>query len=136
MNKLKRISLCKAAKKGRLAKLLEKYLEFCQNADGDTDANKKKHSSRFPNLAGFCRFLGCGLSEIDRLREEYPEDADYILAVMEDEALNCDAVGATLMSTYFKNRIGDAKKDKIDETSADCGEVRVFFEHDIGEDGA
>ena len=53
---------------------------------------------------------------------------------MEDEALNASSVSPTLITAYLKRRLGYAEKPEA--SSAECGDVRVIFEHDITEDGA
>ena len=118
---------------GQLQKYLKRYLKSCLPPP---EADPKKALGKFPNLAGFCRWLGCGISEVDALRLSHPREADWLNAVMEDEAFNCDAhVSPTLLSAYFKRRLGYSEKsDAI--SGAECGEMRVIFEHDISEDGA
>ena len=43
----------------------------------------------FPNLAGFARSLGVGLGDLEKICGKYPEQYDAVLALLEDEALNC-----------------------------------------------
>ena len=132
MSKTKSISLKDAAKSGRLERYLSKYLRSCLPAP---NADPKRDRGRFPNFAGFCRWLGCGLSEVDSLRLSAPEAYDYLSAVMEDEALNHATLSPTVTSAYLKRRLGYAERSEaVSET--DCGEMRVIFEHDISEDGA
>ena len=133
MRSNKPISLEDAVTSGRLKSYLNRYLESCKPP---ADADPKRAVGKFPNLAGFCRWLGCGVSEADTLRLSHPQAADWLNAVMEDEALNSNApISATLLSAYLKRRLGYSEKpDTV--SSADCGEMRVIFEHDISEDGA
>ena len=118
-----------AAERGRLRKLVEQYLKACRPEGED------RKSGRFPNLAGFCRWLGHGTESIERLRVSYPEEADYLLAVMEDEALNSPVLSPTVVSAYLKRRLAYGEKTPQAST-AECGELRLVFEHDIAEDGA
>ncbi len=119
-----------AAENGRLEKLIRRYLEFCRSeSDG-------KKVGRFPNLAGFCRWLGCGVDAIDRLRVSHPDAADYLCAVMEDEALNYPVLSPTLAVAYLKRRLAYSEKPLPAASQTDCGEMRLVFEHDIAEDGA
>ncbi len=115
---------------GKLPVYVEKYLRECRAAEEDRKAG------RFPNLAGFCRWLGCGIGEVENLRLCDPAAADYLCAVMEDEALNTPAVSPTVVSAYLKRRLGYAEKPDPAVAQAECGEVRLIFEHDITEDGA
>lgn len=121
-----------AAKRGNLKRLLELYLKSCQR-EGDADA--KKSTATFPNLAGFCRFIGCGLAAMELLRDGNPEVYDYVCTVLEDEALRY-SVSPTVMSAYLKQRLGLGEKPGDSGTkSTECGQLKLVFEHDILEDG-
>ena len=91
----------------------------------------------FPNLAGFGRAMGIGLSELQRLGDQYPAVYDAILAVLEDGALNAERIpgkSALLAMTYFRRRLGyEPPRGEVKEESAK--QVRVVFDHDIAEDG-
>ncbi len=121
-------SLESAASAGRLPKLIERYLKFCRKSE-------EKKGGRFPNLAGFCRWMGCGMDAVEQLRLTHPEDADYLVAVMEDEALNSPVLSPTVVGAYLKRRLAYGERAASASSSADCGEVRLIFEHDIAEDG-
>ena len=124
--------LMAAAKRGKLKRLLELYLKSCQR-EGDADA--KKSTATFPNLAGFCRFIGCGLAAMELLRDGNPEVYDYVCTVLEDEALRY-SVSPTVMSAYLKQRLGLGEKPGDSGTkSTECGQLKLVFEHDILEDG-
>ena len=121
-----------AAEHGRLKRLLELYLKSCQK---DGEADTKKSTASFPNLAGFCRFIGCGLAAMELLRDGNPEAYDYVCTVLEDEALRY-SVSPTVMSAYLKQRLGLGEKPSDASTkSTDCGQLKLVFEHDIMEDG-
>ena len=124
--------LLRAAKKKELAGALRAYLDCCA---APTEGGKKA-DRRLPNLAGFCRSLGCGVRAFSQFAEVYPETADYLQAVLEDELL-VNSPSPTLLAAYLKKRLGyaDKSKDGEDETETDCGLVRLVFEHDIEEDG-
>lgn len=125
-------SLAEAAERGKLNRLLEQYLKTCRPPE---DSPRK--SGRFPNLAGFCRWFGCGTDEVDQLRITHPEAAGYLIAVMEDEALNSPILSPTVVSAYLKRRLSYAERGTANDSSlADCGEVRLVFEHDVVEDGS
>lgn len=115
---------------GRLDRSIHAYLKTCRPDEGD------KKSGRFPNLAGFCRRFGVGLSAVERLRSTHPDAVDYLLAVLEDEALNAPVLSPTVVGAYLKRRLSYGDKASPDVSSTDCGETRVIFEHDIAEDGA
>ena len=126
---MKSETLESAAENGRLEKLLRRYLKSCREAEDG------KKGGRFPNMAGFCRWLGCGIGSLDRLRAADPDAADYLCAVMEDEALNSPVLSPTVVGAYLKRRLAYGEKAPGSASSADCGEVRLVFEHDIAEDG-
>ena len=69
------------------------YIEECRNTDG------KKQS--FPNIAGFCRFCGCSVGELQRLKKSSPEDHEALMVYLEDAALNSGAT-ATLVNMYLR----------------------------------
>lgn len=124
--------LIRAAKKKELSALLESYLADCAPS---TDEGKKQ-AQKIPNLAGFCRSAGCGVRAFAQFTDTYPELADYISAVLEDEALTLSP-SPTLLTAYLKRRLGYADKSKVEEseTETNCGLMRLIFEHDIEEDG-
>lgn len=127
-----RTALVELSLSGKLESKLEKYLKGCRDSPPE---EKKKGGSRFPNLAGFCRSLGCGLCAFETLNREDPDTADYLLAVMEDEALNAQVLSATVAGTYLKSRLDAFRQPTGEESVANCGEFKVIFEHDIAEDG-
>ncbi|MBR2926978.1 MAG: hypothetical protein IKC31_05330 [Clostridia bacterium] len=108
---------------------LQSYLDSCHSVQ---EPNKKK-ASVFPNLAGFCRRLGEGLGWIESLRHSQPTLYDRICTVLEDEALNAE-LSPTVLTAYLKKRLGYGEKSEA-TTSAECGQLRLVFEHDILEDG-
>lgn len=120
-----------AAADGRLSGWLGDYLDHCKTTSG-TDGRREK--SVFPNLAGFCRFIGCGIRAIQELRKAYPEIHDRICATFEDEALN-SSLSPTLLSAYLKLRLGYGEREGDTATPAECGQLRLVFDHDILEDG-
>ena len=122
---------------GQIYGELKEYLIYCNEQSSDTEnlsKSSKKQSSHFrsfPNLAGFCRYLGASILEFEEASRDYPDESARILTVLEDEALNSDR-STNLISAYLKKRIGyDAP------TKAACGDtqLQISFEHDIFEDG-
>lgn len=125
-------ALVRAAENGRLLGRLEAYVKSCR----PTEAESKKAVGAFPNLAGFCRFLRCGMSAMEALRVACPTVHDYVCTVLEDEALRF-SLSPTVMSAYLKQRLGLGEKPtESGARSTDCGQLRLVFEHDIMEDGA
>ena len=122
-------ALIDAARGGVLPKRIKKYLSGCRPP---ADADSKKEIGRLPTLAGFCSSLGCGLGAAEELAREFPEDFDYLCAVLEDEALN-SARSPTLINTYLKERLRYGERG--DASGADVP-VQPIFEHDILEDGS
>ena len=104
------------------------YIETCAAA-----STGPKGHGRFPNLAGFCRYLGVGVDVFEEEMAAFPEESGVIRAMLEDEALNSE-MAATLVSAYLKTRLGygEAQPQKH---AADSGEIKLVFEHDIYEDG-
>ena len=118
---------------GTLFGMVDEYLELC-HASVSTESDAKSRARprvRFPNVAGFCRFLGTGISDILIFKSEHPLEYDKLLAIFEDEALNSD-VSPTLLSAYMKKRMLYALEDAPKTVG---GEVRYCFEHDIFADG-
>ena len=122
-----------------VATRLEAYLAFCRERSPETSGSKRSGSGgerSFPNVAGFCRWLGGGISLVEQLREEDPEGYGLLCATLEDEALN-SSVSPTVLSAYLKRRLGYGDKEegakKIAE--AECEQIRLVFDHDIMEDG-
>lgn len=114
---------------GRIAERLREYVALCHCEAGGEE--------QFPNLAGFCRYLGVGLGRLRGVGAKYPDVYDELVTLLEDEALNAShipAKSAMLTATYFKQRLGYAEKELARDAKA--GEVRVVFDHDILEAGA
>ena len=142
-------SLCES---NLLTELVEQYISGCygQGADGvgasppistraSTRAStrltqKAQEGVRFPNLAGFCRYLGIGLGDFSVIMEKYPTECDAVLAALEDEALNMGN-SATLISAYMKQRLGYGKLTPEPKYHCDSERLELVFEHDIFEDG-
>lgn len=129
---------------GTLEKLAEEYIIFCHTSeekeqeDKNESASKKKKAgelpSRFPNVAGFCRYFGIGHQKYERLSKKYPEEFEKISAILEDEALN-SSVSASVLTAYLKKRLGYADAEKREESEVEAGQIRLVFEHDILSDG-
>lgn len=122
-------SLRRICRRGELLALAEDYVKDCEALE----LKGKKGAGRFPNLAGFCRRLGIGVSSIKLLEGEYPEQYGALLSLFEDEALN-STQSATILSAYMKEHLGFGEK-KEGGASLPVGDIKVVFEHDILEDG-
>jgi hypothetical protein len=132
--------LSELCKNGRIDELLKSYVELCSIRGEKEDSDEQpKRSTRqspqqrtiFPNIAGFCRYLGTSTHELETLAAEYPEEYGRILTVLEDEALN-SGLSATLLSAYLKKRLG---YDSPQKSSNHLSQLEICFEHDIMEDG-
>ena len=127
-----------ACRRGLMRGILDEYIASCEPPCERADETQEKRVAkrrieaqrRFPNLAGFCRYLGCNTDELLSLADSHPSELGQIRAILEDEALNA-SLSPTVIGTYLKKRLGYEK-----ETDAHAvGDVQVHFEHDIWEDG-
>ncbi len=91
---------------------------------------RAKEGKRFPNIAGFCRYLGIGHKKYLELVELYPEETGQISAAFEDEALNSEKPAA-LIGAYLKTRLGYDGKSSEGQGAG----MHVVFSHDILSDG-
>lgn len=132
MNKRKIKGTASESAKRRLPHLLEQYIRGCQE---EICEGAKKPQPRLANLAGFCRFLGCSVSELEKLKDSSPLLLERIQNTLEDELLNFSP-SPTLLNNYLKKRLHYEEEREEQESSASCGKVRLIFEHDIEEDGA
>ena len=126
-----------------LEDLLQGYVDYCSAlSDGEytefdeapsLKAKRKKAAKKasFPNLAGFCRYLGIATEELEEIACKYPTEYRRILTVLEDEALN-SGLSATLLSAYLKKRLGYEAPQR---NSGASSQLQICFEHDIFEDG-
>lgn len=127
-------TLAGLCREGLLDMMLEEYIFYCKNPDTEqvSESNVKKAAKgRFPNIAGFCRFMKTGIGELEALQTDFPEEYERILSVFEDEALNSD-LSSALLSSYMKKRLF---YEKTGSESKSEGEIKVCFEHDIFGDG-
>ena len=121
-----------AATDAELLEKLEAYLQSCRPPQTE---DRKKAPSPFPNLAGFCRWLGWGGNEMELLKKTTPDLYDRICTVLEDEALNSD-LSASVLTAYLKQRIWREEPTAEKSTVASSDQLRLVFEHDILEDGS
>ena len=117
---------------GRLKELTESYLTFCHREKKEGAASSKKSSAILPNLAGFCRYVGVGTTELEKLLSEFPRERELLLAALEDEALN-SAASPTVVSAYLKRRLGYEKEPCSAREIP--SQIKIQFEHDIFKDG-
>ena len=117
------------------AELLEQLDQYLQSCRPPPTEERKKAAVPFPNLAGFCRHMNWGSTEMELLKQSSPELHDRICTVLEDEALNSD-LSASVLTAYLKQRIW--RTDSTAEKSAvnQGDQLRLVFEHDILEDGS
>ena len=131
-----------ACRSGELGSIAEKYIIFCKNnhseeREGESESEKKRSKakdSRFPNVAGCCRYLGIGQGTFERLAKKYPDEFEKVAAALEDEALNAE-ISPSLLGVYLKRRLGYAETSETARRDVDMGQMRLIFEHDILADG-
>ncbi len=111
-------SLIRAAADGSALRLAADYIEVSLGRD------------TLPNIAGFCRSLGVGVSEFEGLRRSHPDVHGILLAAFEDVALNAD-VPASILSLYLRGRLDYNDRARV----ADDSPAAVIFEHDVMRDG-
>ena len=104
------------------------YIELCRNE------LLGKSKTRFPNMAGFCRYLGVGLDALEEIFNGYPDSYGVLCAVFEDEALNSE-LSPTVVTAYLKQRLGYGEKQEPSRASCELPELKLVFDHDIFEDG-
>ncbi len=113
-------------KKSALDALIATYLDSCRPR---ANLPPKLAVGTYPNLAGFFRFYGLGLSALDALRDGDRATYDYFLAVFEDASLSQSVLlSPTVVSVYLKHRLGYGEKSSSD------GDVKVIFDHGLSED--
>lgn len=119
----------KDVESGELMERARAYILECSCGEGG------KHGGRFPNLAGFCRYLGVGVEQFCLSMKERQEEYDALCAMLEDEALN-SGLSATLISAYLKRHLGYGdKSEAAAKSSMELDQLKLVFEHDIYEDG-
>ena len=123
-------SLFAICQEGRIDEVLEGYIGFCSELE-NADGKKKAAKNAFPNLAGFCRYAGIGICDLEELSCEQPKAYARIMTVLEDEALN-SGLSATLICAYLKKRLAYDTPSKSEHGSS---QLEICFEHDIMEDG-
>ncbi len=133
--------LREACRRNTYHRLLESYVESCRPLsetedpnDRHSSKNAKKSEGRFPNLAGFCRFLKMGTDDLSEIAKEFPDAVAYLSAVFEDEALNA-SISPTLLTAYLKRRLGYDRDSERKENASSDGIPMICFEHDIFRDG-
>ena len=138
-------ALRKLCRLGRLEEIIEEYVFKCRsptegalqgNAEPVKDRSKAKGSSdkngSFPNMAGFCRYVGIGPDRLDKILSEFPDEKEKLLATLEDEALNSSA-SPTVVTAYLKKRLGYEKESRpVNDMPR---QLQIQFEHNIFEDG-
>ena len=129
-------SLQTACEVGLIGQLAEEYINSChtERANGEGEAPQKKKTVKFPNVAGFCRYLGISREKYERISKKYPEEFGELEAILEDEALNSD-ISASVLTAYLKKRLGYTDNEKKENTELETGQLRLVFEHDILSDG-
>ena len=99
----------------------------------ESKGGRSKSVEKFPNVAGFARYMGVGVSSIKNIESKWPDQYGAMLAIFEDEALNSDK-NATILNAYIKERLNFGEK-KEGGATLPMGDIQLVFEHDISEDG-
>ena len=131
------LTLQSACEVGLMGQLAEEYITSCHTMPKNptvAEGSSKKIESKFPNVAGFCRYLGISREKYERMSKKYPEEFGELEAILEDEALNSD-VSASVLTAYLKKRLGYSDSIKPEKTELEAGQMRLVFEHDIIADG-
>lgn len=97
-------------------------------------ARKDGEGVRFPNVAGFCRYLGIGTEQYMQLAQQYRNETGQISAAFEDEALN-SGISPPLLGAYLKLRLGYDPQASPKKENEGAGQLKVVFCHDIISDG-
>ena len=122
-----------ACRRKQINQILERYILSCRYEGEENEGERsrsRRSKDRFPNLAGFCRFLKIGTRELEQLSHEFPNEMEGLYLTLEDEALN-SGLPPALLSAYLKKRLGYEKELRAVEESP----LQICFEHDIFEDG-
>jgi hypothetical protein len=140
-------SIEEACLRGILCELANEYILSCNTQEKEGECEKieeresrsrkkdnDKGASKFPNVAGFCRYFGIGRGRYERLSKKYPEEFEKLSAVFEDEALNSQ-LSPSLLSAYLKRRLGYGETADSATTEADTAQLKLIFDHDIFIDG-
>ena len=125
------VELKRICYRGELISLAEEYIRNCKLSSAE--CGRGKSTERFPNIAGFARTLGVGVSTLKKVEGRWPDLYGALLALFEDEALNSDR-SATVLNAYIKERLNFGEK-KEGGATLPVGNVQLIFEHDISEDG-
>ncbi len=88
-NAQKSAGLCELCECGALWDMVDMYLGECREQLPSEQTRKAKAAVRFPNLAGLCRFVNVGMSQLALLCERCPEDYDRLLAIFDAEGGCC-----------------------------------------------
>ena len=146
MSELNGYNLSELFSRGTIYELADQYIQKCaetqtvdseKNSDCTGNGKKKEVRKRFPNLAGFCRYLGTVIEELAETGSNFPKDYDALKAVFEDEAYNSN-IPPSLLSVYFRQRFGiDGAKESEQGSQSNypMGDIQIIFDHDMSEDG-
>ena len=82
MSELNGYNLSELFSRGTIYELADQYIQKCaetqtvdseKNSDCTGNGKKKEVRKRFPNLAGFCRYLGTGIEELAETGLDVPQ---------------------------------------------------------------
>ncbi len=81
---------------------------------------------RVPNKAGYLRFMSMTKNTYAALCQKYPEAAELIDQIFEDEALNANTkkISSSVLNLYMKERFGYGSSDE------GGGDIKVICSHE------
>lgn len=77
---------------------LEEYVDYCYT------------QQRYPNVAGFCSYMGINRDSFYAQKEYYSDTFKKIQDILEDEAINNPFAKESIKIFYLKNKFGYADK--------------------------
>lgn len=89
-----------------------KYIAYCKN------------NNEFPNIAGFCVFNDMHRDTYYAQKEYYSDTFKKVEMILENGAINSDAVNDTFKIFYMKNKCGYKDKQEIENS----GDVNIKIE--------
>ena len=107
----------------QLISALREYIEKC-----NADKERRKDKGPFPNVCGYCRYMGIGINKLSGELKEEEALSDRIATVLEDAVINSDpSAGVLSHCIRLVDRIRTGKEEDG---------ITVIFSHGDGEEEA
>ena len=104
-----------------LPDLAERYILSCR-----ADSVGSKRRERFPNLSGFCRFCGIGVTELSEIKKYPKKQVEYYYnAFMGNYAYIAYQNGVTLDTVLAQYGVDEARVKEMAEAS--CAEDLFYY---------